>query len=248
MTLKLTRENDEQEGGYEKVFSFLREQLVTGKLKQGDRLRSERELSLMLGVSRPILREALRALSMFGVIDIRHGVGSVISTPDLSVLGEFFTFALAQRADAIDDVMEGRIAMECQAVRLACSRAKLADLEVLRAAADRIAGTIDDPVAGAEADYAFHSSLVKAAASETLSAVYGAIADLIYRSHLERRALVGADAKTKKIIIEDHYNILRTLAEQDPEKAEAVVRRHFEIGKEIRLGASLRFEEGRSNG
>jgi DNA-binding FadR family transcriptional regulator len=90
--------------------------------------------------------------------------------------------------------------------------------------------------------------LVKAAASETLSAVYGAIADLIYRSHLERRALVGADAKTKKIIIEDHYNILRTLAEQDPEKAEAVVRRHFEIGKEIRLGASLRFEEGRSNG
>ena len=246
--MKLTRETDDQAGGYDKVFSFLREQLVTGQLKEGDRLRSERELSLMLGVSRPILREALRALSMVGVIDIRHGVGSVISTPDLSVLGEFFTFALAQRSDAVDDVMEGRIAVECQAARLASSRAKLNDVEALRAAADRIAETIDDPVAGAEADYEFHSALVRASGSETLVAVYGAIADLIHRSHLERRALVGADAETKTVIINDHYNILKALADQDPDRAEAVVRRHFEIGKEIRRGASLRFEAaGHSN-
>ena len=59
----------EGEKGFEKVFAFLRERLLAGSLKPGDRLISERELATLLGVSRPIVREALRALTVLGIVE-----------------------------------------------------------------------------------------------------------------------------------------------------------------------------------
>lgn len=226
--------------GYERVFGFLREQLLSGELKQGDVLLAERELCQRLQVSRPVLREALRALSILGVIDIRHGVGSVVSTPDIDVLGDFFSFALAQKGDAVDEVMEARIAIECQAARLAVTRAGISDFESLRRHADQIAETIDDPVAGARADYDFHMALVNASNASALRTMYVAVADLLQRSHVDRRVLVGADAETRQTIIDDHYRILGALTRGDADAAERAVRDHFEIGRAIRMQMSLR--------
>ena len=64
--------------GAEKVFAFFRDALLDGSLKAGERLLGERELSLRLGVSRPLLREALRSLAMLGFLDIRHGKGAYV--------------------------------------------------------------------------------------------------------------------------------------------------------------------------
>ena len=101
----------------------MREQLLTGRLKAGDRLLPERELATRLGVSRPVIREVLRALAAMGVIDIRHGHGSVVRRPDFSEMGDLFTLMLAQDDEVVEDVMEARIAIERHAIRLACSRA-----------------------------------------------------------------------------------------------------------------------------
>ena len=83
--------------GTDKVFAFFRERLLDGGLKPGDRLLGERELSLKLGVSRPLLREALRSLAMLGFLDIRHGKGAYVRIADIAVLTDFFTFCLAQQ-------------------------------------------------------------------------------------------------------------------------------------------------------
>lgn len=226
--------------GYERVIEFLREQLLSGALREGDTLLPERELCQTLGVSRPVLREALRALSILGVIEIRHGVGSVVSAPNINVLGDFFSFALAQTGNAVDEVMEARIAIECQAARLAVTRAGIADFEKLRRHADEIAGTISDPVAGAQADYRFHMALVEASGASALRTMYVAVADLLRRSHVDRRVLVGADAETREQITDDHYRILTTLTQGDADAAERAIRRHFEIGRAIRMQLSLR--------
>ena len=68
--------------GAEKVFAFFRSALVEGRLTAGERLLGERELSLQLGVSRPVLREALRSLAMLGFLDIRHGKGAYVRQAD----------------------------------------------------------------------------------------------------------------------------------------------------------------------
>ena len=66
-------QRDANEDGYDRVLSFLRDQLVTGRLKTGDRLLPERDLASALGVSRPVIREALRALATLGA---RHDLFS----------------------------------------------------------------------------------------------------------------------------------------------------------------------------
>lgn len=225
--------------GYDRVFTYIRDRLLSGEWKRGDVLLPERELCRLLDVSRPVVREALRALAIMGVIDIRHGVGSVVSSPDMAVLGDFFSFALADNADAVEEVVEARIAIECQAARLAVSRASITDFERLRMCADVISQTIGSPAEGARADFEFHRALVDASAAAALKTMYVAVADLLQRSHADRRALVAADEAVRQQVVDDHYKILRTLTEGDPDAAERAVREHFEIGRRIRMQHSI---------
>jgi GntR family transcriptional regulator, transcriptional repressor for pyruvate dehydrogenase complex len=227
----------EGEKGFEKVFAFLRDRLLAGSLKPGDRLISERELASQLGVSRPLVREALRALSMLGIVEIRDRIGTVVTRPDVSVLNDFFTFALAQQAGMLDDVMQARVAIECQAIRLACERAGIADFERLQAALARIAETIDEADAGGMADFEFHRTIVLASRSETLAVLHNSMAGLLTHVHRNRRKLVQAFPSMKAFLIDDHRRIFEAIVGRDPDRADATLRKHFEIGNEYRRRA-----------
>jgi GntR family transcriptional regulator, transcriptional repressor for pyruvate dehydrogenase complex len=225
------------ESGFEKVFGFLRDCLIAGSLKPGDRLIAERELAIQLGVSRPIVREALRALTMLGIVEIRDRIGTVVTRPDISVLNDFFTFALAQQADMVDDVMQARVAIECQAIRLACDRAGLTDFERLQHALAKIAETIDRADAGGVADFEFHRAIVLASHSETLTVLHGSMSGLLTRSHRSRRELVQSFPSMKTYLIDDHRRIFEAIVARDAERADATLRKHFAIGDEYRRRA-----------
>ena len=238
----ITRAEPEAQGtGFAKVFDYLREQLLEGRIRSGDRLLPERELALQMGVSRPIVREALRALSMMGVVEIRERVGTVVRQPDVSVLSDVFAFSLAQVPDAIDDVMQARIALECQAIRLACQRATTADIERMRGALDTIEGTVNDAAGGGRADFDFHIALVRASKSDTLIQLYGAMAELLTRSHRDRRQLVGEhhDERMKRTVVEDHRHLLEAVIAGDEDAADHALRQHFRIGDELRRQKAL---------
>jgi DNA-binding FadR family transcriptional regulator len=238
-TSAITCPEETSSKGFDKVFAFLREQFLTGAIRPGDRLAPERELSLQLGVSRPVLREALRALSMIGVVEILHGIGTIVRCPDISVLGEFFAFAMAQQTEMADDVMEARFAIEFQAVRLACKRATLADLERLRAALEDIRATMDDEAAGAAADFAFHDALVRASHSPTLLCLYRAVTPLLHRSHRERRSLMRRYADLKVYVTQDHERVFEAVVAGNEAATEAILRKHFAIGDEYRRRAAI---------
>ena len=230
--------------GFNRVFEFLRTRILAGTIRPGDRLASERDLAIQLGVSRPVLREALRALAMIGVVEIRHGVGTIVRRADVSMLGDFFAFALAQQAEMVDDVMEARVAIECRAIRLACQRATLSDIERLRAALDAVQATMDDPVAGAAADHAFHAAMVRAGKSETLLCLYGAMSDLLIRLHRRRRDLGQHFGDIKDYVAQDHARVFRAIVARDPDRADETLRRHFEIGDEYRRKAAIAGHDG----
>ena len=230
----ITRPLQPEQSGFAKVFAFLREVLLNGTIQPGDRLLSERELSAQLGVSRPILREALRALAVLGVVEIRQGAGTIVRQPDVSILGDFFAFAAAHHATLLDDVMQARIAIECQAIRLACARATLADLERLRLALGDIVATIADPDAGGLADHRFHAALVASARSPTLATLYDAITTLLLRSHRDRRESMTGVEDGRAYLIDHHRLIFDALARRDPRGADEVLREHFAIGDEYR--------------
>ncbi|MEO9229633.1 MAG: FadR/GntR family transcriptional regulator [Devosia sp.] len=225
--------------GYERVLAFIREQLLNGTLKIGDRLLAERELAVRLGVSRPVIREVLRALAAMGVIETRHGHGSVVREPDVAEMSDLFTLMLAQRAEAIDDVMQARVAIERQAIRLASQRATGADIARLEEAWRRIQQTMRDPVKGGDADFEFHRQVVEAAHSPTLTTLYAAIASLLRRSHAVRRVRISDIDGIDAYLIDHHRLILEAMIERLPDKADALLAQHFEIGSDFQRRAAV---------
>ncbi|MBS3651193.1 FadR family transcriptional regulator [Pseudaminobacter sp. 19-2017] len=220
--------------GAEKVFAFFRDALLDGSLQPGERLLGERELSLQLGVSRPLLREALRSLAMLGFLDIRHGKGAYVRQADINVLSDFFTFSLAQQPDILDDVMQARIAIECQAIRLACERATESDLKRIGSELTRLMDTLHDPVEGGAADFAFHRAIVEAGHSEALTTLYGAISELLRRSHVQRREVTVSEPGIVDYLVEAHREVFLSIIERDADAADRKLRDHFTIGDEFR--------------
>jgi GntR family transcriptional regulator, transcriptional repressor for pyruvate dehydrogenase complex len=238
MTAALTRGDDTEARGYERVFAFVREQLLSGQLKAGDRLLPERELATRLGVSRPVIREVLRGLAAIGVIEIRHGSGSVVRRPGFSELGDLFTLMLAQQSEVVEDVMEARIAIERQAIRLACSRATPADIQALREALQRIEETVKDPEIGGDADFAFHATMIAAAHAPTLASLHAAIAVLLKRSHYERRERITDLEGIDQYLVEHHRELLSAVVARDADTADRLLMQHFEIGSQFQRQAA----------
>lgn len=236
----IVRTPDDAKQGFDKVFLFLREKLLGDSLRPGDLLLPERELAEQLNVSRPIVREALRALAMIGVVEIRERVGTFVRKPDVSVLGDIFAFTLAQDQGVIDDIMQARIAIECQAVRLACERITARDLEEISQALTSIQDTIGSPDLGGVADFNFHSAIVRASRSETLISLYNSMQPLLLKLHKERRSIVDLAPELKEQIIDDHRRIFQALAEKDAEAADDQLRMHFETGDARRYQTALR--------
>lgn len=235
--IKIVQQDDPKDDGYERVVTFLREQLLQGQLKAGDRLLPERELAGALGVSRPVIREALRALATLGAVEIRPGFGTVVREPDFTALGDYFSLVLAQQAGAVDDVMQARIAIERQAIRLACTRALAFDLERLSQALVTIKETINDPVRGGAADFHFHTMIVEAAHSPALSSVYAAVSKLLQQSHMQRRQVIARVPDVDVYLIDHHEAILEAIRGRNPSEADQVLSEHFEIGANLRADA-----------
>lgn len=216
----------------DRVLAFFKEQFMSGALKPGDKLLPERELAQHLGVSRPTLREAMRTLNLLGVVDIRPGQNAAVSAPSAGVLQDFFSVLLSMRPSIYEHILEARIAIECEAVRLACANAQDVDFERLDAAFARVLATAADENLGAEADFEFHTQIVMASHNEVLRFIHEAIGTLLRRSHHERRQAIVGEQEFVATLGEAHRQILSALKARDPEACEIVVRRHFFIAQE----------------
>ena len=177
---------------------------------------------------------------MMGAVEIQSRVGTIVRQPDVSVLGDFFAYSLAQQKGVIEDVMQARIAIECQAVRLACQRSTSFDFKSLGHALEQIEATIDDPIKGSLADHEFHAALVRAAKSDTLASLYTAMASIMMRSHRDRRTMIVMDAGIKEYLIADHRRIFEAVVAHDEEAADRLLRDHFSIGDNYRHKAAVK--------
>lgn len=223
----------------ERIVGYFRGQIANGGLRVGDRVLPERELARQLGVGRPLLREVMRSLAMLGVLRSRQGSGTYISKADFGVLTEFFTLSLSQTPDAMNDVMQARIAIECQAVRLACIRAEDHDLAALRHWLEVLLDTLDDPEAGGNADFMFHQALVAASHSRSLTTLYAALSTLLKESHVERRRTTYKSRDIVGDLVEAHKEVFLAIVGKDPDAADRRLREHIAIGDELRRRSLL---------
>lgn len=193
----------------EAVLDQMREQVSSGAWAVGDRIPGEHELSNALRVGRPAVREAIRALSHVGVLEVRRGDGTYVrSTADPSLL-----LRHVQRA-SLRDVFEMQLAYDVQAAKLAARRRTPDDLRRLEALLrDRDAAA--DPAAFGEADARFHLGIAETARNPLLAEAFR------FFQHRLRESLsrLRQDRDLPEGGPGPHHAVLEAIAERDAEAA-----------------------------
>src|SRR5262249_54370800 len=111
------------EGSTDQVVAFVRDLIVRGRLRPGDRLPGERELATRIGVSGPSVRAGLHALAAMGVVRSRHGSGTYIPDGPPALGSEPLSFLAALHGFTRDEMYEARRILEVEAAALAAERA-----------------------------------------------------------------------------------------------------------------------------
>ena len=177
-----------------------------------------------MGVSRSSLREALRALTVLGVTEMRHGAGTYVSSLEPDLLVRHLSFVLSLSEHASDQLFEARRVVEPAMAALAAERIDDGTLETLDACVDRARGVIGDAEAFMETDLELHDAIRVAAGN----AILGRFMESIRALGLASRRRTGARRKVQEQTVKDHRAIVAALRARDPEAASAAMHRHLE--------------------
>jgi GntR family transcriptional repressor for pyruvate dehydrogenase complex len=146
----------------DQIFEDLKREIVTGNLRRGAKLPSVKELSELYSVSGPTVREALRGLSVTGLVDVRHGSGAYVSANGESLVAMSLSAVIQLEAVGVADALDILSVLNAHAASCAVHNATIADLRRLRDAADALT-VIESAERAAAGVRAFHHALVKAA-------------------------------------------------------------------------------------
>lgn len=200
------------------VFHTLRQAILRGELKPGERL-MEIHLAQKLGVSRTPVREAIRKLELEGLVRMIPRKGAVVAEITISDL---------------EDVLEVRMALEELAVKLACRMLTPEQIEQIGALADEFEQTLygEDVGACAQADMRFHEAIYEATGNGRLVQILNNLREQMYRYRMEY--LKDRDAHQQ--LVQEHAEILEALAAGDVDRALEASGRHIERQKEHIIG------------
>lgn len=206
----------------DRVANSILERIVGGEFKPGDKLPSERELGDQFGVSRTVVREAVRGLTGRGVISVRAGSGLRVAAVDPAAVSESLTLMLrSNRAFDYRHVHEVRAMLEVQMAGAAAARATQADISKMRRAAEAMeqAGTVEQ---AARRDLDFHRAIAEATHNPLYLVLHDAIGDALIEVRLENHAHGGGAEAARS-----HQTIIDCVAAKDRKGAEAAMRRHL---------------------
>jgi GntR family transcriptional repressor for pyruvate dehydrogenase complex len=221
------------------VITRVRDHIDLEGLAPGDRLLPEREMAERLGVSRTSLRQAITALEVMGLVEVRHGDGVFITQPPHDVLPHLAE-ALADAHEQLPAIMEMREAIEVQTARLAALRADAAAVGALQAALDVMAAALGDIDACAAADRRFHDGVVAAAANPLLGELWDHVAGPIDATRRASLARPGRPAASLRA----HRRILEAIARRDANGAARAMRAHLRVVGDVGFLDELRRERG----
>jgi GntR family transcriptional regulator, transcriptional repressor for pyruvate dehydrogenase complex len=213
-------------GVTDEAIERIRELITSGEWGPGMRLPREADLAAQLGLSRSSLREAVRALSLVRVLEVRQGDGTYVSSlePDL-LLGETTRFATPfLRGRTVVELFEVRRLLEPGAAALAAvlmdeeGHAELkAELDRMFAAGDRVEELV-------EADAAFHDVIARAPGNAVLRALIASLSTRTVRARLWHGA---ADRDALELARAEHTRIYDAVVARDPELARAATVVHI---------------------
>ena len=222
----------------DQIIDELRVQIATGAYPRGSRLPTERELAASFGVSAPTIREALRALSSMGLVEVRHGSGSYVASSYDGILNDSLGMLVQLENVGVEDLVGLLRVLNLYAAELAIEHATEADIARVRAAAD--ATTLDQVTASITE---FLVAFAATAHQTLLDALCGFLVAIVVRlevtSYRPKSVKFWADWAAETSVY--RLEVADALERRDgPALSEAVARFHARIGERIRSVPALR--------
>jgi GntR family transcriptional repressor for pyruvate dehydrogenase complex len=202
----------------------IKQMILAGELEPGDALPSERDLAVMLGISRPSLREGIRVLSAMNVLEPRHGGGTYVTSLDPRLLAQPVSFLLQVDPTAFRHLLEVRHVLEVGAARLAAPRISDETLAGLLQLAGQAAKVLADADQYLRLDYEIHTTIIEATGNPIYISLYESIADL----SLESRKRTARSSSVRRRAHEDHVAIIAALSTRDPDAAALAMGSHLD--------------------
>jgi GntR family transcriptional repressor for pyruvate dehydrogenase complex len=226
------------------VALMLESRILEGSLRPGDRLPSERDLSVELGVSRPSLRAAIQQLAARGMLATRHGGGTYVTDRLDAHFVDPWQQMLSGHPMLQHDLLEFRQMLESQAAGLAAERATAADLARL----DRAHAALESAYAGDDLatcignDVAFHQAISEAAHNVLIGHLSASLMRVIHGhvssnlEHLHKRPQRWGQLKAQ------HRAIWLAIHEHKPEEAARAARAHIDFVRQSMTDAAMEAE------
>ena len=217
---------------YTEIIEQIKQMLVRGELKPGDRLTSERELAEQVHVSRASVREAFSALDLLGILESKTGEGTFIrQQPDAAVI-EPLALVFMLYKDSNLEVLEFRTMLEVEGVALAAERALPADIERLEKHLVDMQSEILSNKLGAVPDAQFHITIAEITGNRALVYMMNTISDLLVETmRYSREKLFMRPGNSEKLFAQ-HTEIYQAIAASDPEVARQAMRCHLKFVRE----------------
>jgi len=203
----------------ERLLNLIREK----QLRPGDRLPPERELAPMMGVSRPSLREALRALSVMKVVENRQGSGTYITSLQPELFVNHLDFIFTVNDATFLELFEVRKIVEVGLVALAAKSITDEELARLEECLQQSTASVDRPEVFLQTDLELHSLIIEAARNRTLELFMKSITQINIASRRRTNDLPEVRRRT----LQDHQAIVAALQAHDSERAAIAMRNHL---------------------
>ncbi|OBZ13035.1 FadR/GntR family transcriptional regulator [Bacillus sp. FJAT-26390] len=214
---------------YEAITEQVKQLIVEGKLKVGDKLPSTKQMSEQFGVGRSTTREALSALKAMGLIDIRQGGGCRVirNAPMDMELPELTSLRLNR--ETVLELLEAREALEVSGAAIAAAKRTDEDVKLLRDLIDEMERTVGDETEGERLDLKFHLTLARATHNSIMVRLFESIMNYIETAiHDIRRVELYASTAVAERLYKEHLAIFEAIEQQNSEQAAERMKQHLQ--------------------
>lgn len=214
------------QNAHKSVIEKIQQMIIDGTLTVGDRLPPERELTEQLGVGRPALREALKALEILGLIESRHGSGNYVVNHVQESSFKPLSISFLLNNGSPSDVLDMRYCLECFAVRIAAAKADEKDIHHLNSLMDNMKAA-DNAADKAAADRDFHFEIVKISDNLLFRNTLESISFLMdnFIEHSLQLSYFGQDSVEN--VYREHLAIINAISSHNADAAETAMKKHL---------------------
>jgi GntR family transcriptional repressor for pyruvate dehydrogenase complex len=214
---------------YEEIVDQIKQLILDGQIKPGDKLPSERHLVESFRVSRASIREALSALEMMGLLEVKTGEGAYIRQLQADSMAASLTWALSMEKGSVLELLEVRKMIEVQAAGHAADRITNVELDELESILNSMRMNLYKiGKIGEKADHSFHYNIAKATHNKITIRLMDTISDHLQHLIKASRSKLYEGKYTPEILYEEHVKILLALRRRDVNEAREQMIRHLE--------------------